>query len=145
MHVQFTIGLLQSLAEIQGLGKNKDHPADFLVLCYYKAQAKRYIQALANDQVRVQTVDSAQGDEADFVVVDTTSPNHPLSLADPARTTLATTRSRGVTVHIFNRGTFVGQESGITEERASHLYSIFQEVIPCTTDTSGSALRIWCC
>lgn len=149
--IQQVKSILES--DLKGLGRNKDKPVDILILPLYKQQLILYQQALKHmvdthqlpigvmAHVKAKTLDDAQGDEADFVFGDYVAVSHPGFTSESFRRTLVTTRARGITVVLLNRGTFVGLECNKkTEKRALELYRFYTQYA-----SQGLAFRIWSC
>ncbi|KAJ3522690.1 hypothetical protein NM208_g12752 [Fusarium decemcellulare] len=83
----------------------------------------------------------AQGDEADVVFVDYVAASHPRFTGEPFRGTVATTRARGLTIILLNRGTFIGWETREeTRKRANQLFRIFHWHMSRKLHT-----RLFCC
>ncbi|KEZ40950.1 hypothetical protein SAPIO_CDS7848 [Scedosporium apiospermum] len=66
------------------------------------------------DRVKVKTLDDAQGDEADFVFGDFVLTDHTGFLGEKFRTTLVTTRARGITALLLNREEYT-QDTDLAE------------------------------
>ncbi|KAL6701247.1 hypothetical protein J3F84DRAFT_1633 [Trichoderma pleuroticola] len=77
-------------------------------------------------RIKVKTLDESQAEEAGFVFADFVAVSHPGFTGEPFRITLATTRARGISIFLLNRGTFVGHEQPHVPARAlqpSRLYA----------------------
>ena len=116
---------------LHGVGSNSGNPVTVLVVAMYKAQVLQYLDAahrrgLDMRRLKIKTLDSAQGDEADIVIGDFVGVHGPGFTAEPFRTALITTRARALNVTILNRGMFVGFESRGTVTRARHLARVYK-------------------
>lgn len=153
-HVAWTLRQVKGiiLSDLKGLGKNRNKPADILTISFYSAQTMLYQRALkgmidsgtlpaeAMGRIKVKTLSDAQGDEADFVFGDFVAVDHPGFTGEQSYITLVTTRARGFTTILLNRGTFVGRDKDLTLRCANMLYQLHRE---CLNDQV--VIRVWCC
>ncbi|RSM14479.1 hypothetical protein CDV31_005368 [Fusarium ambrosium] len=132
-HVKRILG-----SDLTGLGRNSGKPINILVMAMYKAQVTEFQIAIKHlisqghiskdtlTRLKVKTLDDSQGDEADIVFVDYVTVSHPGFTAESFRGTLALTRTRGMTILLLNRGTFVGYERRKDfVKRSNHLFRIY--------------------
>ncbi|KAK1762908.1 hypothetical protein QBC33DRAFT_581402 [Phialemonium atrogriseum] len=154
VHLAWTLRQVRAIieSELTGLGRNNGKPVDVLVVAFYKAQALEYQKAIkamvdhgqlpkdVYGRVKVKTLDVAQGDEADFVFVDFVTVSHPGFTGENFRIALATTRARGMSILLLNRGTFVGYDKPETRKRANVLFRLYNYHA-----TRQLTVRIWCC
>ncbi|KAK1590813.1 uncharacterized protein LY79DRAFT_515186 [Colletotrichum navitas] len=90
--------------------------ARFLILPLYRAQVDLYRKMLLDERkqrnisaedyqrIEVRTLDSAQGEERDLVIVDYVQTRKPGFCLDPNRNCLATTRAKQCEILIINAG-----------------------------------------
>ncbi|KAI5862560.1 hypothetical protein GGS23DRAFT_597360 [Durotheca rogersii] len=124
---------------LTGLGKNDGCPVSVMLIALYAAQVTEYRQSIRTmidckelsesairDRVVVKTLDSAQGAEADIVFVDFVNVTHPGFTGAQWRTGLSSTRARGMTITLLNRGSFVGR--GDPDNTANPLAQVAYEL-----------------
>ncbi|KAF4943317.1 hypothetical protein FSARC_14949, partial [Fusarium sarcochroum] len=119
-----------------GVGKNAGKPADFLVATLYKSQAtllkvdldklvdEDNLSAADRRRVKVSTLDEAQSDEADIVIVDTVLVGNAGFIAEEFRIALALSRA-----HVEH-----------SQKRALQLFHVHQ-----CHEKHELGIRIWCC
>ncbi|KAJ9150009.1 hypothetical protein NKR23_g4018 [Pleurostoma richardsiae] len=118
-HVQYVMKILLEYLEIPGLtgvGPEASRPSKVLILPFYKAQVLQYEKALDKSikertltpdqlaRVEVRTLDSSQGSERDFVIVDMVQTTQPGFCADQRRLAVALTRSKQAEIILMNHG-----------------------------------------
>ncbi|KAI9158793.1 hypothetical protein HJFPF1_06791 [Paramyrothecium foliicola] len=109
-----------------------------LVVALYKAQVVAYQRALRqmvkdrqlseddSARIKVKTIDDAQGDEADFVFVDFVTTSHQGFTGKDFRLTLGTTRARGISIFLLNRGSFVGYDDPRDLEKQRMVIKLYE-------------------
>ncbi|KAI1661834.1 AAA domain-containing protein [Daldinia decipiens] len=119
-------------------------PGTIAVMSYYKAQAEeiqlvlRRREVLASrlrttaetiaKRVRVGTVDSFHGEEADLVIVDYTRTEGPGFTGNARLGATAHTRSIQGEIILMNRSSFASQEKKAKNSLTKHLYMIYKHV-----------------
>ncbi|KAM0554196.1 hypothetical protein ACHAPJ_006997 [Fusarium lateritium] len=116
-------------ANLVGVGKNAGKPVDFLCAILYKSQAtllKLDLEMLVDEgilsaadrrRIKVYTLDEAQGDECDIVLVDFVLTGNPGFIAAESRIALTLNRVRVITILFLKRGTFSGWEMKNTVQK----------------------------
>jgi len=112
--------------DLHGVGSNPGLPATILVVPMYKAQVLEYLNMarhmrLNMARLKVKTLDSAQGDEADIVIGGFVGISGPGFTAAAFHTAPITMRACALDFTILNRGMFIGFESCGIPLRAKHL------------------------
>lgn len=128
------------MSDLTGLGSNEGNRLTVLIMALYKAQGELYIKALRGmkdegklpqgmiDRITVKTLDDSPGDEADVVFCDWVRDTSVGHIGELSHVVLATTRARAVTVHLLERGTFVGySQQGLRAKVMSDLWHRLSE------------------
>lgn len=129
--------------------------ATILVMPYYRAQLQMYetsFQKLIGSSVTKEqarrvsfaTLDSSQGDEADFCIVDLVNTDHPGFTGDESRQCLTLTRSRQAEIVVAGPGMFIGREKQASQQHRAAVLRRLHTVLELEQAVKGIKTCVIC-